>query len=153
MPTATPGCSHPTRPTRWPVWRKFVDVHQAQGGAIAEEAIKRIAALYAVEQQARGRLPEERVALRREHATPLFDDLVTWLDTQLTKISGKSPLAGAIRYALNRLPKARAYLGHGVLELDNNAVERAISRWRSSARIGCSPVPRVVARPWPSRSP
>lgn len=108
------------------VRRKFVDVHQAQGGAIAEEAIKRIAALYAVEQQARGRLPEERVALRRERATPLFDDLVTWLDTQLTKISGKSPLAGAIRYALNRLPKARAYLGHGVLELDNNAVERAM---------------------------
>ena len=108
------------------VRRKFVDVHQAQGGAIAEEAIKRIAALYAVEEQARGRLPEERVALRRECATPLFDDLVTWLDTQLTKISGKSPLAGAIRYALNRLPKARAYLGHGVLELDNNAVERAM---------------------------
>jgi hypothetical protein len=32
---------------------KFVDVHQAQGGSIAEEAIRRIAALYAVEQQAR----------------------------------------------------------------------------------------------------
>ena len=32
---------------------KFVDVHQAQGDSIAEEAIRRIAALYAVEQQAR----------------------------------------------------------------------------------------------------
>ena len=135
------------------VRRKFVDVHQAQGGAIAEEAIKRIAALYAVEQQARGRLPEERVALRREHATPLFDDLVTWLDTQLTKISGKSPLAGAIRYALNRLPKARACPGHGVLELDNNAVERAMKPVALGRKNWLFAGSEGGARPWPSRSP
>ena len=34
--------------------RKFVDVFAAQGSAIAEEAIKRIAQLYGVEKQARG---------------------------------------------------------------------------------------------------
>ena len=34
--------------------RKFVDVHKAQGSAIAEEAIKRIAGLYAIEKEARG---------------------------------------------------------------------------------------------------
>lgn len=108
------------------VRRKFVDVHQAQGGAIAEEAIKRIAALYAVEQQARGKSPDERAVLRQTHAQPVFDDLETWLKAQLPKVSGKSPLAGAIRYALNRLPKARPYLDNGILELDNNAVERAM---------------------------
>lgn len=108
------------------VRRKFVDVHAAQGGAVAEEAIRRIAALYAVEQQARGQSPGERSTLRQIQAKPLFDDLETWLETQLSKISGKSPLAGAIRYALNRLPKARPYLDNGILELDNNPVERAI---------------------------
>jgi transposase len=76
------------------VRRKFVDVHQSQGGTIAEEAIKRIAALYAVEQKARGQLADERKALRHEFAKPLFDDLETWLEAQLPKISGKSPLAG-----------------------------------------------------------
>ncbi|MFT4620303.1 MAG: hypothetical protein ACI90Y_001630 [Polaromonas sp.] len=41
-------------------------------------------------------------------------------------MSGKTPLAKAIRYALARLPKARPYLDHGVLELDNNTAERAM---------------------------
>ena len=42
------------------------------------------------------------------------------------QFSGKSPLAGAIRYALTRLPRLRPYLEHGHLEIDNNAAERAI---------------------------
>lgn len=45
---------------------------------------------------------------------------------QLPKISGKSPLAKAIRYALARMLKTRAYLDNGFLELDNNSAERAM---------------------------
>ena len=41
-------------------------------------------------------------------------------------ISGKTPLAKAIRYALARMPKARPYLDNGFLELDNNTAERAV---------------------------
>lgn len=48
------------------------------------------------------------------------------MQAQLTRISGKSPLAGAIRYALTRLKKLRPYLNHGFLELDNNAAERSM---------------------------
>ncbi len=108
------------------VRRKFVDVFTAQGSSIAEEAIKRIAQLYAVEKEARGKAPEERVALRKAKAEIIFDDLEIWLHAQLPKISGKSPLAQAIRYALNRMPKARPYLDNGFLELDNNSAERAM---------------------------
>jgi len=108
------------------VRRKFVDVHAAQGSAIAEEAIRRIAKLYGVEKEARSKLPEERVAIRQAQAKPIFDDLEAWLHVQLPKISGKSPLAQAIRYALGRLPKARGYLDHGSIELDNNTAERAV---------------------------
>jgi transposase len=57
---------------------------------------------------------------------PIFDDLEDWLHAQLPKISGKSPLAQAIRYALNRMPKAQPYLDNGFLELDNNTAERAM---------------------------
>ncbi len=106
--------------------RKFVDVQQSQGSAIAEEAIKRIAALYGIEKEARGRSPAERVAIRQKKAKPIFDDLETWLHAQLPKISGKSQLAKAIRYALSRLPKTRPYLDNGFLELDNNTCERAV---------------------------
>ena len=108
------------------VRRKFVDIQQSQSSAIAEEAIKRIAMLYGVEKEARRCFQEERVAIRQRQAKPIFDDLETWLHAQLPKISGKSPLAKAIRYALNRLPKTRPYLDNGFLEFDDNTCERAI---------------------------
>lgn len=108
------------------VRRKFVDIYESEGSAIAEEAIKRIATLYAVEKEARYKPAEERMALRQDKAKQVFDDLEAWLSLQLPKISGKSTLAAAIRYALGRMPKARAYLDDGKLELDNNICERSI---------------------------
>ena len=108
------------------VRRKFVDVFASQGNAIAEEAIRRIAELYAVEKDARGKSPGARVAMRQSRSKPIFDDLEAWLHAQLPKISGKSPLAQAIRYALGRMPKARPYLENGHLEFDNNTAERAV---------------------------
>lgn len=66
------------------------------------------------------------MALRRAKAKPIFDELETWLHAQLPKISGKSPLAQAISYALNRMPKTRPYLENGFLELDSNSAERAM---------------------------
>jgi transposase len=106
--------------------RKFVDVHQSQGSAIAEEALRKIAGLYAVENKARGSPPDVRARLRQDEAAPILDDLEAWLGTQLTRISGKTPLAGAIRYALGRLRKVRPYLDDGRLELDNNGAERSM---------------------------
>ena len=108
------------------VRRKFVDVQQSQGSAIAEEAIKRIAQLYAVEREAHGQPPDQRSRIRQAKAQPIFDDLAAWLAEQLTKISGKTPLAAAIRYAITRLRRLQPYLDHGVLELDNNTAERAM---------------------------
>ena len=106
--------------------RKFVDIHKAQGSAIAKEAIKRISQLYGVEKKVRGQPPDERVKARQRESKPVFDDLQTWLHAQLTRLSGKSPLAGAIRYALTRMKKLRPWLDHGFLELDNNTAERSM---------------------------
>ena len=108
------------------VRRKFVDVHKAQGSAIADEAIRRIAELYAVEKAARGLPPDKRVKIRQAGARPVFDGLEAWMSGQLPDISGKSPLAVAIRYALTRMARMRPYLDHGILELDNNTAERAM---------------------------
>ena len=106
--------------------RKFVDVFQSESSVIAEEAIKRIAGLYAVEKAGRGRPPDKRVQLRQDRARPILDDLEGWLHAQLPRISGKSELAKAIRYALARMKKLRPYLDHGFLEIDNNTAERAM---------------------------
>ena len=66
------------------------------------------------------------MALRQEHAEPVFDDLEAWLHEILPGYSGKSPMAQAIRHALSRMPKARAYLSNGSLAIDNNTTERAM---------------------------
>ena len=90
------------------VRRKFVDLaHSQRGNAIAREAVKRIAALYAVKAQARMRTPEERVRIRQAKAKPLLDDLETWLAQQSPRTSPKTPLAAAIRYARARLARLR----------------------------------------------
>ena len=107
-------------------WRKFFDVQAAQSSAIATEALQRIAALYAVEDELRGQPPPRRAAARGDRAKPLFDDLERWLRTQLPRLSAKTPRAAAIRYALARLKRLRPYLAHGFLEVDNNAAERAL---------------------------
>ena len=108
------------------VRRKFVDVHKAQGSAIADEAIRRIAELYAVEKMARGLPPDKRAEIRQAEARPAFHGLEAWLNAQLPSISGKSLLASAIRYALTRMARMRPYLDHGILELDNSEPVSAI---------------------------
>lgn len=106
--------------------RKFFDVHAAQGSAVAAEALQRIAALYAVEQQVRRQPPDRRAEVRQARASPVVEEFEAWLRSQITRISGKTPLAAAIRYAPSRLPRLRPYLEHGALEIDNNPAERAI---------------------------
>ena len=108
------------------VRRKFVDVFKSQGSHVAEQAIKRIAQLYGVEKEVRGLPPERRVKLRQAKATPILDDLESWLQSELPKLSGKTPLANALRYALTRMKRLRGYLDHGFLELDNNTAERSM---------------------------
>jgi hypothetical protein len=106
--------------------RKFFEEAQSKGTPIAAEALTRIAALYAVETEIRGQPPDTRAAVRQAKARPVFDDLITWLQSELPKISGKSDLAKAIRYALTRLPRLEVYLSNGHLEIDNNAAERGM---------------------------
>ena len=90
---------------------------------------------------------------RRSDAGPILDDLEAWLRTQLSKISGKTPLAAAIRYALTRLPRVRPYLEDGRLALDNNTAERAMRGVAISRKTGYLPGRKAVERPPPLPSP
>ena len=85
-----------------------------------------LGALYEYGKEARGSPPDRRVALREQKAKPILDDLESWLQSELPKLSGKTPLANAIRYALTRVKRLRDYLDHGFLELDNNTAERSM---------------------------
>ena len=79
-----------------------------------------------MEKQAGGLVPDQRVEIRLAKAKPIFEDLDAWLRAQFPKVSGKSELAKAIRYALTRMRRLRPYLDHGFLEADNNCVERSM---------------------------
>lgn len=79
-----------------------------------------------IEAHIRGDPPDKRKSVRQEHAALLIDDLEEWLHAQLTQTSGKSALAGAIRYGLTCLIRLRPYLDDGRLSIDNNAAERGM---------------------------
>jgi transposase len=108
------------------VRRKFFDVHAATQSSLAQEALHRIAALYAVEATIRGQPPEIRRCVRQAQSAPLFTALRTWLDQTLARVSGKTDLAKAIRYALARWDALTVVLRDGRACLDNNAAERAM---------------------------
>jgi transposase len=108
------------------VRRKIYDVHHATASPIALAALERIAALFAIESSIHGRAPEQRAAMRKEHAQPLLEQLKTFLETSLRQVSGKSALAQAIRYALTRWKALTCYVLNGRLEMSNNAAERAM---------------------------
>src|SRR3954464_15741528 len=106
--------------------RRFYDIHQSTGSPLAEEALRRIGELYEVEAEIRGRSAEERRATRRERSKPLVNALHAWLTAQLGRVSGKSGLAEAIRYALRHWPGLVLFLDDGRLELHTNVIERGI---------------------------
>jgi transposase len=108
------------------VRRRFYELAGAGPAPIASEALKRIAELYAVETEIRGRSADERRALRQEKSRPILDELEPWLRTKLGLISQKTKLAEAIRYALSRWEGLTRFLDDGRIEVDSNVVERSI---------------------------
>lgn len=108
------------------VRRKFFDFHVATQSPIAKEALDRIGALYVIEKQVKGKLPQERQAQRQAQAGPLLESMRLWLNATAAKLSAKSDLAIAIRYATSRWTALTRYRDDGTLEIDNNAAERAL---------------------------
>jgi hypothetical protein len=106
--------------------RKFHEIHIAHASPATSEAIQRIAALYAIEAEIRGSTADVRRTVRQARARPLLDNMKTWLEATLAKLSRKSDTAAAIRYALSRCKALTRYVEDGHLEIDNNAAERAL---------------------------
>lgn len=106
--------------------RKFFDLHAANGSPVAAEALRRIAQLYAIEQQTAGMTPSQRLALRQEQALPLLVELHAWLEATVRTAATGSGTAKAIEHALKRWTALQRYVSSGILPIDNNPVENAI---------------------------
>lgn len=70
--------------------RRFYELAAAGPAPIASEALRRIAELYRIEDEIRGRTQEERSATRQQKSRPITDSLAPWLNEQLGCISQKS---------------------------------------------------------------
>lgn len=82
------------------VRRKFYAL--ADNSPVAAEVLRRIASLYAIEDEVRGSSPEQRRAARADRSRVIVDDLHLYLEARLRQLSAKSRLGETIRYALTR---------------------------------------------------
>jgi transposase len=106
--------------------RKFFDLNEAQASPIALEALRRIAALYAIEARGQDMTLEARTALRQEEAQPLLQSMHDWLLRTRVTVANGGGTAKAIDYSLRRWAALSRYATGGNLPIDNNPVENVI---------------------------
>lgn len=95
---------------------------------IAATVLAAIQKLYAIEREAKehGLSPERRQELRQREGAPILNDLKAVLLKAKQTVLPRSPLGEAIAYTLSQWLPLTEYLKNGELEIDNNAIERAI---------------------------
>jgi transposase len=85
--------------------------------------------LYDVEDQARGKSPDEVLALRQEQSTPIMDQLRQWLDGEAPRsVLPKSRLGEAVRYLKNQWEPLSVFLRDGRVPIDNNETEQLMKQ-------------------------
>jgi transposase len=97
-----------------------------ESSRLAAQTITTMAALWKVEEDIRGKDPATRVEVRQEKSAAIVARLFEPWETELPRLSGKSKLAEAIRYAISRRTALERFLSDGRIEIDSNIVERAI---------------------------
>jgi len=105
--------------------RKLFDEWKSTGSATARAGVELIDAIYKAEALARGKTLEERTRLRsasRDGVEAFF----AWADDTLRRLSVKSDLAKAIRYAVSRCAALTRFCDDGRLEPDNNRAENCL---------------------------
>jgi len=106
--------------------RKFFDLNAAQPNLIAQGALTRIAALYAIEARGRNLTVAERARLRQAEALPLLRSMHDWLLATRVAVANGGGTAKAMDYSLKRWVALSRYATSGHLPIDNNPVENTI---------------------------
>lgn len=106
--------------------RKLIDITRAGTAPIAEEGVRLIRELYAIQADIRGIAPDGRLAARQQRSAPAVARIREWLDYHRARVSSKAPLAEALGYIAKYWTGLELFLADGRIELDNNAVERTI---------------------------
>ncbi|TMJ81950.1 MAG: IS66 family transposase [Alphaproteobacteria bacterium] len=108
------------------VRRRFYELHVNESSHLATQTITTMAGLWEIEADIRGQDPAMRVKARQEKSAAIVATLFDLWAKELPRLSGKSKLAEAIRYATSRRLALERFLSDGRIEIDSNTVERAI---------------------------
>jgi len=106
--------------------RQLRELFDRDGSAVAEEGLRRIAELYAIEAELKGSAPETRRAVRQDRAKPLVEAFGGWLAGCRARLSSKSRAGEKLAYFANHWDGLCVYLEDGRVEIDSNAVENTI---------------------------
>uniref|UniRef100_A0A1A9VZ64 IS66 family transposase n=1 Tax=Glossina brevipalpis TaxID=37001 RepID=A0A1A9VZ64_9MUSC len=106
--------------------RKINDEHVRRPTDLTQEALKRIAALYAIEADIRGSPEETRLAVRKEKSCSLMRSLYDWIQVQLKTLSVHAEMAKAFGYMLKQWDALNVFCSDGRVEIDNNICENAL---------------------------
>ena len=106
--------------------RKFYELHAANQNPLAEEVLRRIAELYAIESHGKEMTSDARQALRLRESVPRLAELHRFLMDQCIKAAPGGAWAKALDYSLKRWDALARYAQTGNLPIDNNPVEQTI---------------------------
>jgi transposase len=106
--------------------RKLFEVFEATKSPVAEEALARIGALYAIEAEINGLEADRRREVRQARSKPLLTEMRGWMEAQRRRLSAKSTLGKALQYALGRWDALARCVEDGRLSIDNNLAERLL---------------------------
>ncbi len=88
--------------------------------------------LYDIEDRGQELSPNERLSLRQDEATPIWDELASWLDEVQLRTSQvilpKSDFGKALQYIRNHFVELQRYLSNGNLSIDNNLTEQLMKQ-------------------------
>lgn len=106
--------------------RKIFENHQNSPTSLTSDLLERIARLYRIEEEIRGRPPDVRRRHRHEQSRPQVEELRVAIDDALRRLSPKSAMAKALAYGRKRWTALTRFLDEGAAEIDNNIAERAM---------------------------
>lgn len=118
--------------------RKYVDIAKtvtkngkvSSAQQVAQEAVKRITAIFHADNLCKGKTPQEILDNRQQSVKPLVDAYFAWVkDIFENKIIASTNLKNALKYSINQEKYLRVFLETPIVPMSNNDAERSIKKF------------------------
>jgi len=121
---------HIIHATCWAHARRTVEKALAMEPLFAQQALDKIAALYAVETQIREKplTSEQILEYRQKYSEPIANEFFSWVYQQRQRVDllPSNPLSKALKYISERQTELKVFLSNPNVMIDTNHLERAL---------------------------